>query len=187
MSLENFTFKKLLVLIVILGIAVLCFLGFEAYTSHFYYDRAGRQADLLEQLVTIRESHQLTEQEAELRDELLTQLRDRDVTSASPTSSGYSFPWDKFIYGMIPWLLMSLITLFQKKLSNRSSTFLGFGLYGAILGLFATLSPFDGFIMKLFVTPLLLIALAIVFTAIVTQVVMQRAKAKTIDESHPEA
>lgn len=128
-------------------------MGFELYTSHFEYSRADKQAVVLERLVSLRTEHELNEQEEAIRFEILTSLDSEPIDWSLPAFGTPNAGWDKFAYGLIPWLLMGLAIFRDKNAKDKGASIVGILFIGLIFGGIAALFPFDGFFMKFFVVP----------------------------------
>lgn len=150
---ENFTTKKLFVIIFVVCLSVAAISAFEAYTSYFTFQKAERQAELLNKLVSIREGSSLTPAEEDIRSRLLDRIAVPEIDSKQSLTWGVRISWDKFLYGMIPWTLFILVTLFSKSEPQKWNAILGMGVFAVIFALIATLSPFDSIWAKIFYVP----------------------------------
>jgi len=110
---DQFTWRRLVFLAVIVGVAAGGLVAFETYTQHFKLGRIERQAALLEKLSVLVNSPgaKTSEKVHELTSSLLTQLRETDV----------SIPFD---YELLPW---------ARKALAAAAAWLVFGLFIALI------------------------------------------------------
>lgn len=110
---DQFTWRRLVFLAVIIGVAAGGLIVFETYTQHFKLGRIERQAALLEKLSALANSPGAAKSDKvnELTSSLLNQLRETDV----------SIP---FNYELLPW---------ARKALAAAAAWLVFGLFIALI------------------------------------------------------
>lgn len=158
---ENFTSRKFVALLVIVGLGLLLFVGFESYTSHFTIARTSHEVDILDRLVKIRQSTALSPEEETIRGHLLSRI-------GAPVTKPIGLPriywsFEKLLWGMSPWLFIGALFLITPN-HNKRSAFAGALLLALVFGVVASFIPGGGFWMKAVIIPwgLLIIAFALI-------------------------
>jgi len=158
---ENFTSRKFFALLVIVGMGLGLFIGFEGYTSHFAIARTAQEVDILDRLVKIREGRTLSTEEEGIRIRLLTRI---GAPSAQPIGLPKIYwSFNKLLWGMSPWILIGVLFLITPN-KNKGSAFLGAFFMALIFGFVASFIPGEGFLMKVLIIPwgLLIIAFGLI-------------------------
>jgi hypothetical protein len=158
---ENFTSRKFFALLIIVGIGLALFVGFEGYTSHFSISRTAQEVEILERLVKVRESSILSPDEEKIRGRLLSRIGAPASQPIGLPKIGWSF--EKFLLGMSPWVVIGLLFLITPT-SNKGAAFMGALFLALIFGFVASFIPGESMLLKAFVIPwgLLIIAFLLI-------------------------
>lgn len=158
---ENFTSRKFFALLIIVGIGLILFIGFEAYTSRFAISRTAQEVDILERLVKIREGTPLTPEEEGIRGRLLARI-------GAPAAQPIALPriywsFSKLLWGMSPWLLIGVLFLITPT-GNKGAAFVGAFFMALIFGFVASFIPGESLLLKVVIIPwgLLIVALGLI-------------------------
>ena len=153
----DFSARKFIALLVIVGFGLVLFIGFESYTSHFTIARTTQEVDILDRLVKLREGGTLTPEEEGIRSRLLTRI-------GAPTAKPIGLPkiywsFNKLLWGMSPWLFIGFLFLITPS-TSKGSAFGGAFFMAIIFGSVASFIPGESFLMKAIVIPWGLLTIA---------------------------
>ncbi len=153
--LENFTARKFFSLVILVTFVAFLLWGFERYTGHFSVGRTSQEVDVLEKLVKLRTTQQLSTDEEFVREALLHRLRAEGTVSTSSGVPTYTpkaaASWKsnlaslayRGIWGASPWIIFSLIVLIAPT-NNKSSAFWGSIFISICFGIVAMIIPSPG-------------------------------------------
>lgn len=181
--------SRILALLLVIAIAVGGFLLFKSRTFYFTGQQTLTNVEILERLVALRAESELTETEEAIRQQLLARITESESTAPPvkpiPIWAQFSFSGDRFIYGLLPWLLMGLIFFFTTK-DNRGAAFGGVIAIGVVFAGLATLFPHEHLITKLVYIPFGLMGVGLASILLVGLTQARKAVAKVKQESPPE-
>ena len=181
--------SRILALFLVIAIVVGGFLLFESRTFYFTGQQTLTNVEILERLVTLRAESELTEAEEAIRQQLLARITEAESTAAPakpiPGWAQFSFSGDRFVYGLLPWLLMGLIFVFTTD-DRRGAVFGGVMAMGVVFAGLATLFPHEHLITKLFYIPFGLMGAGLASILLIGFTQTRKAVAKVKQESPPE-
>ena len=174
---QGLTWKRALVIGLLIVFAVVGLLVFERYTNSFRLNRLQKAADVLAVLNeieadTLDSSPAVERLHNEIAAELAEALRTDPPSLALPTISGAAprhAAWLKLLFGAMPWLLLALVSLPSALRGSEAGlggviAFLFVGGFFGVLGLLipAWFWPWLNLVVYPLVHPLLLVALLVI-------------------------
>ena len=134
----DFSWTRLSFFVILIALVIASILVFEFYTGYFSIGRLEREVALLQELISISEAVNLTDEASRIEYAFMSVLDtyNQRFTSSSLTIGSAPQWLSKFAYSMFPWLCFIFAIFFSDK-GGRSSAVAGMLLVGvpiSILG-----------------------------------------------------